>query len=63
MVTFGPCRPRSLCACNPDGDMMGDAVLFCERENEVSIIGKPTVERHVQKTVRVRVDPKPIKRH
>ena len=25
--------------------------------------GKPTVERHVQKIVRVVVDPKPIKRH
>lgn len=38
---FGPMQAKQFVACNPDGYMIGDAVLFCERENEVSIVGKP----------------------
>lgn len=38
---FGAMQAKQYVACNPDGYVLGDAVLFCEEENKVSVVGKP----------------------
>lgn len=40
---FGPMQAKQYVACNPDGHIIGDAILFCEDENRVSVVGKPMV--------------------
>ena len=36
---FGAMQAKQYVACNPDGYVLGDAVLFCEEENKVSVVG------------------------
>ena len=38
---FGPMQAKQYVVCNHDGKVIGDAVLFCEKENKVSLVGKP----------------------
>jgi len=38
---FGVMQAKQYVACNPDGFIIGDAILFCEEENKVSVVGKP----------------------
>lgn len=40
---FGPMQAKQYVACNYDGHYIGDAILFCEEENKVSVVGKPMV--------------------
>jgi len=42
-ANFGPMQAKQYVVCNPDGHYIGDAILFCEEENKVSIVGKPAV--------------------
>lgn len=44
---FGPNRAKQMVACNPDGDVIGDAILFGHRENKVSVVGRPSVPNWV----------------
>ncbi|WP_424988471.1 hypothetical protein [Microbulbifer sp. S227A] len=37
---FGAMQAKQYVVCNHDGHIIGDAVLFCEEENKVSIVGK-----------------------
>lgn len=39
---FGAMQAKQYVACNTDGYIIGDAVLFCEEENRVSLVGKPS---------------------
>lgn len=45
---FGPMQAKQYVVCNFDGQVIGDAVLFCEKENEVSIVGKPMAANWVR---------------
>lgn len=38
---FGPMKAKQLIAVGPDGNMIGDAILFCTAENVVRIVGRP----------------------
>lgn len=38
---FGPMRAKQLVAVGPDGNLIGDAILFCLDENRVRIVGRP----------------------
>lgn len=38
---FGAMEAKQYVACNPDGHIIGDAILFCEEKNKVSVVGKP----------------------
>ena len=40
---FGPMQAKQYVVCNHNGHYIGDAVLFCEEENKVSVVGKPMV--------------------
>ncbi len=40
---FGSMQAKQYVVCNYDGQYIGDAVLFCEEENKVSVVGKPMV--------------------
>ncbi len=40
---FGPMQAKQYVACNADGQVIGDAILFGEAEDRVSIVGKPSV--------------------
>ncbi len=40
---FGPMQAKQYVACNQNGHYIGDAILFCEEENRVSVVGKPMV--------------------
>ncbi|WP_136657035.1 aminomethyltransferase family protein [Nitratireductor sp. XY-223] len=44
---FGAMQAKQYVVCNPDGHYIGDAILFCEEENRVSIVGKPAVANWV----------------
>lgn len=44
---FGPMQAKQYVVCNHDGFYIGDAILFCEEENRVSIVGKPAVANWV----------------
>ena len=45
---FGPMQAKQYVVCSPDGYIIGDAVLFCEEENKVSIVGKPAAANWVR---------------
>lgn len=45
---FGPMQAKQYVVCNYDGQFIGDAVLFCEEENAVSIVGKPMAANWVR---------------
>lgn len=40
---FGPMQAKQYVVCNHNGHYIGDAVLFCEEEKKVSVVGKPMV--------------------
>lgn len=44
---FGPMQAKQYVVCNYDGFYIGDAILFCEEENRVSVVGKPAVANWV----------------
>ena len=39
---FGAMKAKQLVVCNYDGFMIGDAILTCETENKVHILGRPS---------------------
>ncbi|WP_307821899.1 aminomethyl transferase family protein [Streptomyces coffeae] len=45
--TFGRNRAKQFVACNEDGYVIGDAVLFGFEEDEVSLVGRPAVPNWV----------------
>jgi vanillate/3-O-methylgallate O-demethylase len=40
---YGPMQAKQYVSCNAEGQYIGDAILTCEEENKVCIVGKPTV--------------------
>lgn len=38
---FGAMQAKQFVACSPDGYVIGDGILLCEKENEVSLLGRP----------------------
>ncbi len=42
-ANFGPMQAKQYVACNDDGQVIGDAILFGEAEDRVSVVGKPSV--------------------
>jgi vanillate/3-O-methylgallate O-demethylase len=47
-ANFGPMQAKQYVACNYDGQFIGDAILFCEEENKVSIVGKPMLTNWIK---------------
>lgn len=45
---FGPMKAKQLVAVGPDGNMIGDAILFCLGEDLVRIVGRPPALNWVQ---------------
>ncbi len=45
---FGPMKAKQLIAVGHDGNMVGDAILFCLGENLVRIVGRPPALNWVQ---------------
>jgi glycine cleavage system aminomethyltransferase T len=45
---FGPDRAKQYVACNPDGYVIGDAILFCYNENLYNLVGRPAVHNWLQ---------------
>ncbi|HTX00853.1 MAG TPA: hypothetical protein VMD59_18880 [Acidimicrobiales bacterium] len=45
---FAVNRAKQLVVCNPDGFVIGDAILFFLDENRVSIVGRPSAHNWVQ---------------
>ncbi|GAA2229410.1 aminomethyl transferase family protein [Herbiconiux moechotypicola] len=45
---FGPMKAKQLIAVGHDGNMIGDAILFCLGEDHVRIVGRPPVSNWVQ---------------
>nr|WP_274637147.1 aminomethyl transferase family protein [Microbacterium bovistercoris] len=45
---FGPMKAKQLIAVGPDGNMIGDAILFCLGEDLVRIVGRPPALSWVQ---------------
>ncbi len=46
--SFGPMKAKQLIAVGYDGNMVGDAILFCLGENLVRIVGRPPALNWVQ---------------
>ncbi len=44
---FGANRAKQIVACNPDGLVIGDAILFGHRDDKVSVVGRPSVPNWV----------------
>ena len=45
---FGPMRAKQFVACNYDGYLIGDCILFCLADNRVRIVGRPPALNWVQ---------------
>jgi vanillate/3-O-methylgallate O-demethylase len=45
---FAVNKAKQLVVCNPDGYVIGDAILFYLAENKVSIVGRPSAHNWVQ---------------
>jgi vanillate/3-O-methylgallate O-demethylase len=45
---FAPGKAKQFVACNHDGYVIGDAILFCLAENRVSLVGRPSAHNWVQ---------------
>ncbi len=45
---FGPMKAKQLIAVGHDGNMVGDAILFCLGENHVRVVGRPPALNWVQ---------------
>lgn len=44
---FGANKAKQIVACNPDGHVIGDAILFGHTDNKVSVVGRPSVPNWV----------------
>jgi vanillate/3-O-methylgallate O-demethylase len=42
-ASFGPMQAKQYVVCNSDGQYIGDAILTCERRNNICLIGKALV--------------------
>jgi vanillate/3-O-methylgallate O-demethylase len=47
-ASFGPMQAKQYVACNSDGLYIGDAILTCEEENKVNLIGKPILPNWIR---------------
>ncbi|MDT3442807.1 MULTISPECIES: aminomethyltransferase family protein [unclassified Pseudofrankia] len=45
---FGPMKAKQFIACNHDGYMIGDCILFCLADNVVRLVGRPPALNWVQ---------------
>ena len=45
---FRPGRAKQIVACNPDGHVIGDAILFAFSDRKISVVGRPTVPNWVE---------------
>jgi vanillate/3-O-methylgallate O-demethylase len=45
--TFGANKAKQIVACNPDGHVIGDAILFGHGDERVSVVGRPSVPNWV----------------
>ena len=45
---FGPNKAKQLVACNHEGHVIGDAILFGHSEEKVSVVGRPSVPNWVE---------------
>ena len=45
---FEPGKAKQLVACNPDGYVIGDGILFYLEENKVRLVGRPSAHNWVQ---------------
>lgn len=46
-ATFGPGKAKQIVCCNPEGYVIGDAILFGLGQNKVNISGRPSVPNWV----------------
>ena len=47
-ATFSPGKAKQFVACNPDGYVIGDGILFYLAENRVVLVGRPSAHNWVQ---------------
>jgi vanillate/3-O-methylgallate O-demethylase len=47
-ATFAPGKAKQFVACNPDGYVIGDAILFYLEEDHVVLVGRPSAHNWVQ---------------
>ncbi|MCB1465711.1 MAG: hypothetical protein KDK08_00820, partial [Rhizobiaceae bacterium] len=40
LESFGVGKVRHYLACGHDGNVVGDGILFCEKENEIELVGR-----------------------
>ena len=45
---FGPSKAKQFVACNYDGYVIGDVILFHLEENRFNLVGRPSVHNWVQ---------------
>jgi syringate O-demethylase len=45
---FGPSKAKQFVACNPDGYVIGDVILFHLEENRFNLVGRPSIHNWVQ---------------
>ena len=48
LASFAPNKAKQFVACNHDGYVIGDAILFYLAENRLSLVGRPSVHNWVQ---------------
>ena len=44
---FGADKAKQIVACNPDGHVIGDAILFGHTDEKISVVGRPSVPNWV----------------
>ena len=49
---FGPNKAKQLVACNDDGHVIGDAILFGHSDEKISVVGRPSVPNWVDYNAR-----------
>lgn len=47
LKNFGANKAKQIVACNPDGHVIGDAILFGHTDEKVSVVGRPSVPNWV----------------
>src|SRR5215471_3363003 len=45
---FGPNKAKQFVACNPEGYVIGDVILFGLEENQFNLVGRPSIHNWVQ---------------
>lgn len=48
LSNFGPNKAKQIVACNHDGHVIGDAILFGHSPEKVSVVGRPSVPNWVE---------------